>query len=197
MKLVYYFTPSRMKKEKTGVQSIYGSNTTYINNKPWTMADMFKEGDILICGSVDELVDTESDVNQIDKEYMFILGKGVELVFDKSTQCNSLIIKTLIDKNDNSEQVLRKCVINYMNQHDIEINYYRKHMITAKANGNKVGIKKGTKLINKKSVEMQEKIKKLSKDFDGDKAYEELIKELGIARYSYYRYKKNLMEGGN
>lgn len=44
---------------------------------------------------------------------------------------------------------------------------------------------------------MKEKIKKLSKDFDGDKADEELINELGIARYSYYRYKKNLKKGGN
>lgn len=108
MKLVYYFTPSRMKREKTGVQSIYGSNITYINDKQWTMDDMFKKGNILICGSVDELIDTESDVNQIDKEYMFILGKEVELVFDKPTQCNSLIIKTLIDKNNN----LNRCYAN-------------------------------------------------------------------------------------
>lgn len=197
MKLVYYFNPLRMEKEKTVVQSIYGSDITYINDKPWTVADMFEEGDILICGSVDELVDMESDVNQIVKEYMSILGKGVELVFDKSTQCNSLFIKTLIENNDGFEQVLRKCVINYMNQRDIEVKYSKKHMITAKANGNKVGIKKGTKLITKKSVEMKEKIKKLSKDFDGDKADEELIKELGIARNSYYRYKKDLKEGGN
>lgn len=197
MKLVYYFNPLRMEKDKNIVQSIYGSDVTFINDKPWSVADMFEEGDILICGSVDELVDTEADIDQIVKEYMSIFCKGVELVFDKSTQCNSLFIKTLIEKNDDFKQVLRKCVINYMNQRDIEIKYSRKHMITAKANGNKVGIKKGTKLITKKSIEMKERIKKLSKDFGGDKTDEELIKELGIARNSYYRYKKDLREGGD
>lgn len=194
MKLIYYFNPVRMEKEKTVVQSIYGTNVTYINDKPWIVANMLEEGDILVCSSVDELTDMGLDVNQIVKEYMAILGKGVELVFDKSTQCNSLFVKTLIERNEDFEQVLRKCVINYTNQRDIEIKYSKKHMITAKANGNKVGIKKGTKLITKKSVEMKEKIKMLSRDFDGNKTDEELIKELGIARNSYYRYKKELRQ---
>lgn len=186
-----------MEKEKTVVQSIYGTEITYIDSKPWTVADMFEEGDILICNSVDELTDTESDINNIVKEYMDLLNKKIELIFDKSTQCNSIFIKTLIEKNEDFEQVLRKCIANYMNQHDIEVKYSKKHVITAKTNGNKVGIKKGTKLVTKKSLEMRCKIKTMCKDFDGDTSDEDLIKELGISRNSYYKYKKLLKEGGS
>lgn len=194
MKLIYYFNPVRMEKEKTVVQSIYGTNVTYINDKPWIVANMLEEGDILVCSSVDELTDMGLDVNQIVKEYMAILGKGVELVFDKSTQCNSLFVKTLIERNEDFEQVLRKCVINYTNQRDIEIKYSKKHMITAKANGNKVGIKKGTKITTKKSVETKKIIEARSREFNGTETDESILNDLKISRNTYFKYKKELRQ---
>lgn len=197
MKIVYYFDESRPAKEKTVVQSIYGDEVQYISERPWAAIDMFENGDILICNSVDELAASEvtlEDVDDIVKEYVNILNRGVELVFDKSTQCNSLFIKTLITSDKDFESVLRKCIMNYAGQKDIAAKYAKKHVVTARANGNRVGLKKGTRLITKKSIVMKAKIKEYSKEYDGTLSDEELIKRLGIARNSYYKYKKELRE---
>ena len=66
--------------------------------------------------------------------------------------------------------------------------------MTAMANGNRVGLKKGTRLITKKSIVMKAKIKEYSKEYDGPLNDDELIKSLGIARNSYYKYKKELTQ---
>ena len=50
------------------------------------------------------------------------------------------------------------------------------------------------KLITKKSIESKEQIKKYSKDFDGTLKDVEVMKLIGVARNSYYKYKKELVE---
>jgi hypothetical protein len=197
MEVIYYFDKGRLEKEKAVVESIYGKDIIYISDRPEMIADKFMDGDFLICNSVDELAataGTASDIETIVRVYMNILNRGTELIFDRSTQCNSLFIKTLISSDSDFEEVLRKCVGNYHGQRDIAAKYAKKHVVTAKANGNKVGIKKGTKLVTKKSVIMKQKIKELSKDYNGTLNDEELIKQLGIARNSYYKYKRELKE---
>lgn len=195
MKIVYYFDKTRPEKEKAVVRSIYGEEIQFIAEKPWSVIDLFDEGDFLICNSVDDLLSetfTASDPDAIVKEYINIQARGIDLIFDRSTQCNSLFIKTLTDKDQDFETVLRKCVMNYASQRDIAVKYSRKHVVTANSNGRKVGIKKGTKLVTKKSLEKKEKIARLSRDFDGHMDDEDVITEIGIARNTYYKYKKEL-----
>ena len=197
MKVVYYFDKARPEKEKAVVHSIYGTEILVISEKPWSVIDTFEEGDFLICSSVDELISetfTAGDTDEIVKEYLNIQSKGVELIFDKSTQCNSMFIKTLIDREQDFESVLRKCVQNYAGQKAIATKYSRKHVVTANTNGKKVGLKKGTKLVTKKSLEKKEKIASLSRDFDGFMDDEDVITEIGIARNTYYKYKKELRQ---
>ena len=196
MRIFYYFNEHRDEKYKAVVKAIYGNEVTFTYQRPWEIADTFEEGDILICNSVDELAGTTvgSDTAEIIKEYMDILNKGVELMFDKSTQCNSLFIKTLLSNDQDFENVLRKCIANYESQKDLAAKYAKVHAITATTNGNKLGIKKGTKLTTKKSIEMKEKIRRLSKTFDGTMSDMELVEQLGIARNSYYKYKKELKD---
>ena len=67
-------------------------------------------------------------------------------------------------------------------------------MITAKLNGKQIGLKKGTKLITKKSLLAKKQIQKYSKDFNGSLMDVEVIKLIGISRNSYYKYKKELTE---
>lgn len=55
-----------------------------------------------------------------------------------------------------------------------------------------MGIKKGHRLTTKKSVLMKKQILQLSKDFNGSLPETELMKELGIARNTYYKYKHEL-----
>lgn len=56
------------------------------------------------------------------------------------------------------------------------------------------GIEAGRKLTTKKSVEMKEKIRKMSKDFGGSMTDKEVIETLKIARNTFYKYKKQLAE---
>ena len=65
-------------------------------------------------------------------------------------------------------------------------------LITAKLNGEQIGLPKGTKITTKKSIEAKEKIQKYSKSFDGTLSDEEVIKLIDISRKTYYKYKKEM-----
>ena len=57
-----------------------------------------------------------------------------------------------------------------------------------------IGQEKGAKLITKKSIEAKKIILKRSKDFNGSLSDIEMIKLTGIARGTYYKYKRELRE---
>ena len=63
------------------------------------------------------------------------------------------------------------------------------------ANGKQIGQPKGAKLTTKKSIEAKEVILKRSKDFNGDLSDLEVMKLTGVARGTYYKYKRELREG--
>lgn len=63
---------------------------------------------------------------------------------------------------------------------------------TARLNGKQIGQPKGAKLTTKKSIKAKEIILKRSKDFNGDLTDVELMKLTGIARGTYYKYKREL-----
>mgnify|MGYP001103227820 CR=1 FL=1 len=67
-------------------------------------------------------------------------------------------------------------------------------MLTAKLNGKQIGQVAGRKLSVKKALPSKEQIQKYSKDFDGSLSDAECIKLIGIARNTYYKYKKELRE---
>lgn len=68
----------------------------------------------------------------------------------------------------------------------------REGLVTAKLNGKQVGNEKGVKLTTKKSIEAKKQIQKYSKDFQGTLNDIEVMKLVGIARNTYYKYKKEL-----
>ena len=54
---------------------------------------------------------------------------------------------------------------------------------------------KGTKLTTKKSIAAKEQIIKYSKDFDGTLDDTAVMKLTGLARNTYYKYKREIKEG--
>lgn len=63
----------------------------------------------------------------------------------------------------------------------------------SKLSGTKIGLTKGTKLTTKKSLKCKESILKYSKDFNGSLEDNDVMVLCGgIARNSYYKYKKEL-----
>ncbi len=53
----------------------------------------------------------------------------------------------------------------------------------------------GQQIVTKKSVEAKDKIRKMSKYFDGNMTDQEIIEILQISRNSYYKYKRELKAG--
>lgn len=66
---------------------------------------------------------------------------------------------------------------------------------TARLNGKQIGQPKGAKLTTKKSIRAKEIIRKHSQDFEGTLSDVDVMKLIGCARGSYYKYKKELRNG--
>ena len=67
-------------------------------------------------------------------------------------------------------------------------------METARINGKQIGLMQGTKLVTKKSIECKKQIQKYSRDFNGILSDKECIQLIGIARGTYYKYKREIKE---
>lgn len=65
----------------------------------------------------------------------------------------------------------------------------------ARLNGKQIGQPKGAKLTTKKSISAKKIIISRSKDFNGTLSDADVIKLTGIARGTYYKYKKEIKEG--
>lgn len=65
-------------------------------------------------------------------------------------------------------------------------------MRAAKTRGKTLGRPEGIQIETKKAKEMKERIKRLSKDFEGTLKDIGLLEFLNLSRNSYYKYKKEL-----
>lgn len=65
---------------------------------------------------------------------------------------------------------------------------------TARLNGKQIGQKKGATLVTKKSAAAKVGIQKYNKSFGGMLDDAETIKQIGVSRKSFYKYKKELKE---
>lgn len=73
----------------------------------------------------------------------------------------------------------------------------REGIQTARLNGKQIGAVPGKKLTTKKSIAAKEVIFKHSKNFGGTLDDSEVIQLTGLARNTYYKYKRELREAGN
>ena len=71
----------------------------------------------------------------------------------------------------------------------------REGIMTARLNGKQIGQVPGRKLHVKKAAAAKELILKHSRDFNGTLADTDCIKLIGIARNTYYKYKRELRDG--
>ena len=88
---------------------------------------------------------------------------------------------SLKEKQKRNTQILLEC--------NGDIEKARKH-----PDWREIGQPKGAKLTTKKSIEAKEVILKRSKDFNGNLSDPEVMKLTGIARGTYYKYKRELKE---
>ena len=80
-----------------------------------------------------------------------------------------------------------------------EVNYLHQRtsegVRKAQAAGKQVGRATGAKVETKKAKEAKERIRRLSRSFDGNLPDEDVIKICEIARNTYYKYKKEISLG--
>ena len=73
----------------------------------------------------------------------------------------------------------------------------REGLVTAKLNGKQIGQAPGTTLITKKSITAKEIIRKHNKTFGGSLNNAETMKQAGVSRMTFYKYKSELLDAVN
>ncbi len=196
------------------------TRTSFDGRKEWSkLMKIIKSGDTIVFDSVSRMSGNADEGCAI---YEQLFNKGVELVFLKEPAIDTAVYrKTLetqiqlqISTGNAATDNLINTIIEALNQYTIELAKQRIRLAfeqsqkevedlhvrtreglqTARLNGKQIVQRKGATLTTKKSIEMKQKILKYSKDFSGSLNDSDCIQLLGIARNSYYKYKKELKQ---
>ena len=167
-------------------------------------------GDTIVFDSVSRM-----SGNAIDgfAAYEELYNKGINLIFIKEPHINTATYKQALENNikltgSNVDYILegankylmalaKEQIRLAFEQSEKEVEDLhrrtREGIQTARLNGKQIGQRQGVKLTTKKSIAAKEIIQKHSKDFGGTLADTEVMKLAGIARNTYYKYKRELM----
>ena len=168
------------------------------------------KGDTIIFDSVSRM---SRSADEGTKLYFELFEKGVNLVFFKEKYINTDVYKeNLKDKIKlcgTDEDEIFKGINSYFKklaERQIKIAFEQSEkeiadlhqrtkegIETARLNGKQIGQKKGAVLNIRKKEPIKKQILKKSKYFNGSMTDTDLIKILGIARNTFYKYKKELL----
>ena len=190
------------------------TGTTLQRPKFERLLKQVKSGDTIVFDSVSRM--SRSEAEGIE-QYMELFNKGINLIFLKEPHINTDTYKKQIEginipSTDNKvvnlilegvtnalKELAKEQIRLAFEQSQKEVDDLRERtkegIREARRNGKQIGGVTGKKLTTKKSIESKEQIKKYSKDFDGSLKDTEVMKLIGISRNSYYKYKKELIEG--
>lgn len=170
-----------------------------------------KQGDTIVFDSVSRM---SRNVEEGFELYKDLFNRGVELVFIKEQHINTETYKKALTNNIQMTGTNVDFILEGVNKYllalaeeQIKIAFQQSEkevadlrqrtvegMETARLNGKQIGGVKGKKLVTKKSIEAKKQIQKYSKEFNGTLKDNEVMKLVGVARNSYYKYKKELIE---
>ena len=169
-----------------------------------------KPGDTIV---FDEVSRFSRDAEEGFQVYEELYNKGINLIFLKEPMINTENYRTSIRQQldavgdeiaDTYIEATNK-VLMILAKKQIKIAFERSQgeivfhgqrtkegINQARLNGKQIGQVKGVKLTTKKSIKSKEIIRKHSKDFDGTLSDIEVMKLTGLARGTYYKYKREL-----
>ena len=200
------------------VKEIYTGTKFQGRNEMNKIIKQVQKGDTIVYDSVSRM---SRDADEGFELYKELFAKGVILIFLKEPHINTETYKSAIDAqfmsvkistNDKDTDNLIEGILSAVNTYILQLaekqirlafeqaekevqdlrQRTREGIETARLNGKDIGLKSGTKLVTKKSIEAKALIKKYSKDFDGTLNDVECIRMIGIARGSFYKYKGEL-----
>lgn len=168
-----------------------------------------KAGDTIVFDSVSRM---SRNADEGVETYFTLYEKGIRLVFLKEHYIDTDIYtenqRDKIELQGTDEDEIFKGLNNYFRklaERQIRIAFQqaekevedlhqrtREGIETARLNGKQIGQRPGIKLKVKKAGPAKEMILKYSKSFNGSNTDEECMKLIGIARNTYYKYKKEL-----
>lgn len=199
-----YNNAAIVKEEYTG--------TTFQGRKELDkLLKVVKQNDTIVFDSVSRM---SRDADEGFQLYQKLFKNGITLVFLKEPHINTetykMAMKNQLELTGSAVDEILKGINKYLmilakeqirlafQQAEKEVQDLRQRtkegIITARMKGKQIGQEKGAKLNVKKKPERKQLIKKYSKDFDGMLTDKEVIKQIGIARNTYYKYKKELSE---
>jgi uncharacterized protein YdbL (DUF1318 family) len=154
-------------------------------------------------------------------EYKKLFDRGVTLMFIKEPHINTDTyrqaieeqLQMAVDSGDANTDELMKDIFKALNKYimrlaekQIQLAFEqsekevqdlrqrtREGLITAGLNGKQIGQPKGAKFVTKKSIEAKAKIKKYNRAFEGTLNDIETIKQVGISRMTFYKYKGEML----
>ncbi len=185
---------------------------TKINRKEWNKLEaILKDGDTVVFDSVSRM---SRNAEEGFQTYEAMFNRNINLVFLKEPHINTSTYKNAmrnqVQMTGSTVDLILEGVNKYLmalakeqiklafEQAEKEVSDLqqrtREGIQTARIDGKQIGQKKGAKLTTKKSVESKPIILKYSKDFNGVLNDVEVMKLTGLARNTYYKYKKELKQ---
>lgn len=195
-------------------QEAYTGTKLYERKKFDELLKRVKAGDTIIFDSVSRMSRNAEDGITL---YLYLFDNGVNLVFIKEPYINTETYKSALNTeiplvNDDVDDILiginsylKKLATRQIRlafeQSQKEVDDLHKRtsegIQTARANGKQIGQRQGAKLNIKKKAPAKEIILKHSRDFYGTLNDAETMKLAGLARNTYYKYKKEITEEQN
>lgn len=130
--------------------------------------------------------------------YREALQRQIDIFVNTGNKATDKLLNTIIDALnqfviDLAKEQIRIAFEQAQKEVDDLHQRTREGIETARMKGKQIGQKKGAKLTTKKSKEMKEKIRKMSREFEGNMLDKEVMDILGLARNTYYKYKKEML----
>ena len=170
---------------------------------------VLKAGDTIIFDSASRMSRNEEEAIEL---YEKLFNDDIKLVFLKEPHINTATYKKALQNNVSMTGTNVDYILDGVNKYLMalakeqirlafeqsekevqDLHQRTKEGIeTARLNGKQIGQKQGAKLTTKKSIEAKKDILKYCKDFNGTLTDVECMKLIGLARNTYYKYKREL-----
>lgn len=170
-----------------------------------------KNGDSIVFDSVSRMIRNAEEGFNLYEE---LFNNGIELIFLKEPHINTRTYKKALQNNVSMTGTNVDYILDGVNKYLMalakeqirlafeqsekevqDLHQRTKEGIeTARLNGKQIGQKQGAKLTTKKSIEAKKDILKYCKDFNGTLTDVECMKLIGLARNTFYKYKRELKE---
>ena len=193
------------------VEEVYTGTKIYGRKEFYKLLKKVKVGDTIVFDSVSRMSRNAEEGFEL---YQELFNRGIELIFIKEQHINTTTYKQALTNNIQLTGTTVDFILEGINKYllalakeQIKLAFIQSEkevkdlqqrtkegLETARLNGKQIGQPKGTKLTTKKSIQAKKQIQKYSKDFGGTLKDIEVMKLIGVARNSYYKYKKELVE---